>query len=69
MTNAAYRSGVLYGFMLESINTHTASPWELLKARLFGKRRTYPDIGFAVTVSEYRGKVYLLKISEDHPHD
>ena len=69
MAHAIDRSGTPFGFMLESVNTLTASRWELLKARLFGKRHRYSDSGTTVTVSEYRGKVYLLKFSEDHPHD
>lgn len=69
MAHAIDRSGTLTGFMLESVNTLTASRWELLKVRLFGKRHRFSDSWTTVTVAEYRGKVYFLNFSEDHPHD
>ena len=44
----------------EAVNTLTASRWTLLLARLFGKVSTDQQLGKTLTVSEWRGKTYIL---------
>lgn len=47
-------------YFKEALNTITATPWELLKVRLFGKKVTAKDRGDWVTFRIYKGKYYLM---------
>lgn len=49
----------------ETINTLKASPVELLKMQILGKKTIEPDIvNGAVELSEYWGKRYFIRVVE-----
>ena len=49
-------------FASAALRTLSAGRWTLLKARLFGKRSYGFDGSTAVTVSEYKGIIYVLDV-------
>lgn len=51
-------------YFKEAFATITASRWTLLMARLFGKKRFGHDGKYAVKLSFWRGKYYLLEFKE-----
>lgn len=51
-------------YFSEAVNTLKASRWELLCARIFGKKRTANDGGVTVTFLEWRDKLYLIDVKE-----
>lgn len=49
----------------ETINTLKASPFEILKMQILGKKTIEPDIvNSAVEISEYNGKRYFVRVVE-----
>lgn len=49
-----------------AIRTMHASRWEILKARMFGRRFTGEDMGHTIIGHEYRGKFYLTDYRVNH---
>lgn len=47
-------------FVIEAFNTVNANWFVLLLAKTFGTYRIYYEQGYLITVSEFRGKAYLI---------